>query len=505
MSNKAKRSVYNLITGFATQFVVMALGFVIPRLTLTNFGSETNGYMSLVAQIYSYIALLEAGLGMTVLQALYAPVASNDRKTISGIINAAKIYYRRVAVYYGIVVIAVSVILPLLVDSDLSFTEMALYFLFNGVGNVISFSVTAALTQLLLAEGKNYVASIITIVFHLFSQTVKIILLSIGLNIVFLQLCYTTIGLLQLLVYYIYYKKTYFWVDKKEKPLISRLKQRSAFFVQRVSDLVFSCTDVLLISVFCDLAMASVYAIYTLIYNALTTALSSVFSSVKFLLGQSYSESREKYVLIYKNFQKILCVTAFPLFSTAFVLTIPFIQLYTQGITDADYIDNVLPFMFCVNGLLTACKWVPLNLINISYHAKKTVGRSIAEAGINLGLSILLVPFFGIRGALIGTAVALIYRVIDMLFYTNKKILQMPIWYELKLYVVNFSVFFAIALVAPKIAFRIGNYWDFIVAGAICVTISFIIYLSANYITDIKNSNKLIKMLIKRRNKNERI
>ena len=39
---KVKRGIYNLIAAIVSQGIVMLLGFLIPRLTLVNYGSETN-------------------------------------------------------------------------------------------------------------------------------------------------------------------------------------------------------------------------------------------------------------------------------------------------------------------------------------------------------------------------------------------------------------------------------------------------------------------------------
>ena len=111
---KAKRSIYNLIAAFISQAITMTLGFIIPRLTLNGYGSEVNGLMTSVTQIYAYIGLLEAGLLTTSIQALYAPVAKGNRDEISGVVNAAKKYYRKIAVLYTIAVLLLSFVLPMI-------------------------------------------------------------------------------------------------------------------------------------------------------------------------------------------------------------------------------------------------------------------------------------------------------------------------------------------------------------------------------------------------------
>ena len=483
---KAKRSIYNLIAALVSQGVIMILGFIIPKLTLTNYGSETNGYMTMVSQVYAYIGLLEAGLSTAVVQALYAPVASNNKEEISSIINAAQKYYMKIARYYAIAVLATSIIVPLFINTSLSKIEMNIYFLLFGVSNVINFCFTAAMRPLLLAEGKNYVNSNITLIFHIVSQVAKIVLLMYGIDIVILQLVYSIINITQIAVYCFYFKRAYKWLDKKAPPNNKALRQRNAFFWQQINNLIFSCTDVMLLSFFCDLKVASVYAVYMLVFNSLSTVMSTITSSTQFILGQEYNSNRDRYVKVHRIYESFILTIAFFIFSVAVLLTIPFIRIYTSTVTDINYIDYLLPILFCVNGLLATCKGTSLCLINFSFHAKQTMNRTFFEAGLNLLISVVLVSRLGIRGVLIGTGVALLYRLIDTLFYSNRVILKTSIIPTAKLYTVNFVVFAIFIYISNMNLIVINNWGEFVLAGLVCSLICGTTYVFINIIINFK-------------------
>lgn len=53
----------NIITGFGGQLIAIALGLMVPRLFITSYGSDVNGLLSTITQIFTYMALLEAGIG----------------------------------------------------------------------------------------------------------------------------------------------------------------------------------------------------------------------------------------------------------------------------------------------------------------------------------------------------------------------------------------------------------------------------------------------------------
>ena len=74
-----RKSFLNITIGIGSQILAIALGIVIPRLFLKSFGSEMNGFLNSITQIFAYFSLLEAGVGAATLQALYGPLASKER------------------------------------------------------------------------------------------------------------------------------------------------------------------------------------------------------------------------------------------------------------------------------------------------------------------------------------------------------------------------------------------------------------------------------------------
>ena len=78
----AKKGAYNAFFGLMGQLITIALGVIIPRLVALSFGSEVNGLLNSITQIFVCFTLFEAGVGVASLQALYVPVANDDKKSI---------------------------------------------------------------------------------------------------------------------------------------------------------------------------------------------------------------------------------------------------------------------------------------------------------------------------------------------------------------------------------------------------------------------------------------
>ena len=69
--NKKSKLFKNVITGFGGQLIAIILGLIVPRFFIMSYGSDVNGLLSTITQIFTYMALLEAGIGPIIKNALF--------------------------------------------------------------------------------------------------------------------------------------------------------------------------------------------------------------------------------------------------------------------------------------------------------------------------------------------------------------------------------------------------------------------------------------------------
>lgn len=477
---KLKKGIYNLLCGVGTQIIILAMGIIVPRLILIGYGSEVNGLLNTVTQIYGYVALLEAGVGITTIQALYKPIAVKDKQAISELYVAAEKYYHRISFFYFICVVVLSFIGPFAIKSDLNKLDIAIVIFLHGLAGVINFYFAATFKQLLIAEGKNYISNMIVFAVQMLTYISKIILAVTQANIILIQVAYFLITIFQVVVYRTYFKRKYTWVDTNAISNKSALKQKNSFMIHQLVNTIFNSTDMIVLSTICGLASVSIYAVYNLVFSGLFNILNTLFTSLGFTLGQTYHEDKKRYIELHDSFESMYIALAFALISVCYLLILPFISLYTAGVNDIAYFDKELPLLFCMIQLLSAIRAVTSNLINIAQHAKQTISRAITEAVINLSISVIAASIIGIYGVLLGTIVALLYRSNDIIIYANKKILKRSPKRAYMTVVLNFAMFFCVVAIEKIVNIKIYNYIDFIMYGVVLTPLMLLIYISAN-------------------------
>ena len=481
---KKSKNVKNIITGFGGQLVVIILGLIVPRFFIMSYGSDVNGLLSTITQIFTYMALLEAGIGQAAKNLLYKPFQEKDKEGISEISSIAKTYFRRFTLLYGIGVIAIALILPLVLKTNVDSVTVALMILFEGMSGVISFYFIEIPTIIIGVDGKSYVNNSINLLNKIIGYAVKIIMAVLGLNIVLLQFVFFLVAVAKVFFYQIYFRKHYSWIKYKKTGKEVKLKDRNSYIITEICWTIFSSTDMIVLSTFLCTQLSSVYGIYNMIFTNVSLLVNAIYTSINYLLGYSYHESIEKYSYVHDSFNSIFLGLMTILMSVCYCLTIPFVTLYTHGVTDVNYIYKSLPIMFCLIQLISWSRYVSGNLTGVAGYAKQTSYISLIEAITNLSLSIFFVKKFGIVGVTLATVIALPVKVIWCTYVADKKVMKRSYWKSISIIGVNFLFFFGVVFLSRLYQPTINSYSKFFMWGLILTVVLGIAGMGLNFLVN---------------------
>lgn len=466
-----KKGFLNIFYGIIGQIITICMGIIIPKLVLDNFGSEINGLLNTTSQIFACFSLLEAGVGVASLQALYSPVATEDKKAIESIVVATHYFYRKTGLMYAIAVIVLALVYPLLVSSTISYWMIVSIILFGGLGNCINFFYQAKYKILMQAEGYTYICTNITTIITILTNVVKAALLLMGFDVLAIQISYFIITILQMLIYGVYIKKNYSWIDFSAAPNNVAISQRGSTLIHQIAGLIFSNTDTLLLTLLTqDLKIASVYTMYNMVVTMTTTMIQQIEAGFSFRLGQLYNTDKEQYYPLHHIFEILYLILVFSALTCVYIFILPFMRIYTSGTNDINYINKWYPLFFVLSPLVSFVRTAVSNLINYAGHFKETQNRAIIEVVINIVVSVIGILKFGILGALLGTIVASLYRTNDMILYAYKYLLNDKPWKTYKRWISCLGLFLVVVLIAD-IDNSIFCTYPRIIAGTVIVGI----------------------------------
>lgn len=494
-----KKGVYNIVFGIIGQVLTVLFAIIVPKVIIIGYGSSVNGLLSTINQLFVYLSLFEAGVGTATLQALYKPLTENNQGKINSVLAATHKYYIRTSKLYFAALVLFSVLYPCIIKrGSISYLMAALLIFFGGLGNVVNFMFQGKYKILLQAEGKSYVVTNITTIISVLINLSKIILIKSGFDVLAVQIVFFVFNVLQMVLFEGYIRLKYKWIDLTVSPDEEAISQKNSVLVHQISTLIFSNTDMIILSIINGLKAVSLYTVYNYIYTTVLNLFSTINNGLVFYLGQTYHSDRKRFVQIYRLYEFDIMTVGYYMFTVIGILTLPFMKLYTSGMTDYNYINVWLPPLFVSVQFLSIARFAANNLVNIAGHFKKTQNRAILETAINIVLSVAFAFKFGIYGILFGTIAALLYRTNDFLIYSNRVILNESSWPSYRVWLTNTAVAAGCFAYFYNHIDLCRSYYQLVVTGIIYSLIILLIFIAGNLILNF-NMMKANLSLIKNR------
>lgn len=482
-----KKGLLNISYGVLGQLILIAFAFINSKLVIENYGSAINGLLHSVSQLFAYLSLLEAGVGAATVQALYKPVANNDRFEISAIISATSHFYKKTGIFYFLGVSFIAILYPIFVNTGLPYFFVLGIVLFGGAGGSISFFYQGKYMLLMQAEGFSYVNTRIDIIVNILTNLIKAFLLFYGLNVLIIQLSYLILSVVKALIYHMYIHKHYKNIDLSVKPNFQAIAQKKAAFIHQLSYLVFNSTDIVLLTLLTqDLKIVSVYSLYSSYVTMLLQTVQNISYGYSFKLGQIFATDKEKYNELFHVFEIIYMTLVFSMMSTLYLVLIPFMRIYTRNVTDINYINTLYPLLFVLIPLLTHGRTAESSTIAYAGHYDKTKKYSIIETIINLTITIIGILAWGIFGALLGTIIASIYRTINIIWYSYKHFISGSVWKTIKRWIACFISFSMIVLLNSYNHFVLSSYGQVILLAIVSGIVLLLYYSLLQWIINRK-------------------
>ncbi len=471
---RGKKALLNSAASLLLEFVSVVCGFIVPRLIIGTYGSDVNALTSSITQFLSYIALVEAGVGGVIRAALYKPLADNNRSEISSIIVATEKFFRRIALVFVAYTVVLSGVFPVLVNKDFDRLFTSALVLIIALSTFAQYYFGVTYSVLVQADQRRYVTSFLQIGTIILNAVMVVIFIRLGASIHILKLATSLIYVLRPVILNIYVRKKYS-IDKSAVPDDKAVEQRwdglghhIAYFVNLNTDVVI-LTVVAKLSQTLALAEVSVYTVYYSVVNGIMKVASSLSSGVEAALGnmlakKEYDNLNKKFNLY--EFASFTLVTF--LFTCAGLLIVPFMKVYMRGVTDADYIRPVFGYVLVLANAMYSIRIPYHSVVYAAGHYKQTRNGAFAEAGINIAVSAILVPFYGIVGVAVGTLVAMTFRTIQYVFYLSKNILNRKIGFFFKRMAVSLLIAAASTTITYFVPdFGMKSYIDWIIYACI--------------------------------------
>lgn len=477
---RTRKLAWNTIASLLFQITSLICGFILPRLILHNYGSEVNGLVNSITQFLQVIVLLEFGIGAVIQSTLYKPLAENDEVLVSKIIASGNKFFTRIAQILLVYVIVLTIVYPNISNQKFGYLYTTALIIAMSISSFAQYYFGIIDRILLTADQKGYIQYIAQIITLIVNTILCVILIMLGSSIHVVKLVTSIIFLVRPLVLRIYVNRHY-KIDRKIEYKHEPIQQKWNGVAQHVAYYVLEGTDNIILTIFSTLSDVSIYSIYNLIMLGVKNLFISMTSGIQAVMGEMWAKQELKELSSF--FGKIewaihLAVTL--IFGCTLMLIVPFVKVYTLGITDVNYNVPIFAVVLTWANAIHCLRLPYKVLILAGGHYKQTQHNYIIAASLNLSISIILVMKWGLVGVAIGTLIAMSYQTIWMAYYDSKNLINWPFRNFLKQICVD-TVTVLLGVVLTK-GMEIGKIsyssWTILAIKTVCVWMSVVLIVN---------------------------
>ena len=317
-----------------SQFALLILGFFSQRAMNLYMGAELVGMNGVISNVINILSVTELGISTAIVYHLYGALARKDEAEIASLMNL----YRKAYHVFAVLVFAAGMaVLPFIhlfmKNNSYSLSYIRVLYAMWLVRTVLSYLLTYR-KSLLIADQKEYIASITGLILNVVSYLAIILLVTWEQNYL-LALGIGTVTEVVLNIWISWYvaeevpffapaekEKEHFFSDEKN----CKRSEKPVYF-QNFRKMLY-CTDNLIISGFIGVGTVGRYANYCMITQAISNILTILANTIQPTVGDYFTEKNRQ-----RNYE-ILRQLTFGFFCIASVVSVGLFSLITPFVRD---------------------------------------------------------------------------------------------------------------------------------------------------------------------------
>ena len=416
VASRTRLATRNVIATLIVSILIFPLQFINRYYMVRYLGVTYLGITSLYSNILSVLSLADLGIGTAIIFMMYRPLAENNRRKITILMRYYRTIYRIIAIIIFMLGIFVVPFFKIFLHSSINYPHVYIIFFVYLMGTVTSYLFSYN-QSLLYADQQNRIYSWIHLVVCYVMMIIQIVTVKLFKGPILYAILYVFTSFVTNLFVSLYVNRRYKLDYKKYREKLSYEELKELFsnvvgnMFLRMSGVIVTGTDSMLLSAFTNVVQVGFYANYLTITNVIQQLMTKVIGASTGSIG-NYSieqDSSEAEKLFYKLQFLNFIILNFACLSIMF-LSRDVITIWLGG-------KYVLPrldiFLITLSFYFMNYRMLGWNFVAVYGLAKYMKLFSVNEVIINFVASFVFLKFMhlGIAGVVLGTICSTILTV----------------------------------------------------------------------------------------------
>ena len=386
--------------------LTLLLAFFSRKIFLDCLGAEFIGLTGMLMNIMDFLSVAELGIGTSIVYFLYKPLQENNHEKINEVMSMLAFLYRYIGALIGITGIVVSLFFPWWFNNLTTGLPLVYFAFYSFLGSSVAGYIFNYKQLLVNANQKQYLVNSYFQTIGIVQSIAQIILAYYYRNLwlwVIVGLVFTIIGII---IFNYRIQRIYPWLNidlKKGHENLNKypevLKKTRQIFVQKIKDFILYRSDEIMVGMFVSVVKVAFYGNYTIIINKLNYFVNILSEGLSAGIGNLLAEGDENNIM--KVFWELTAARFLILGIIIFSLLL-FFQPFISCWLGTEYqLSDVIVYLLIFN-LFIRYQTAAVYIYAGSAGLYSDVWAAWTELIINISVTLLLAPTYGIAGILLG-------------------------------------------------------------------------------------------------------
>jgi len=497
--SKTKQTFKLMLISAINLLVTSVLSLIHGRVVLTSIGSDYNGLNSIVAQFIMIITLAEGGFTTASLVALFKPSKNDDLEEVNNVLGETARQFKKIGVTALVIAIFFSVGYALFIHTNIAYFEIVMILLISSLTSIVSIVFLTRYRLLFQLIQKEHIYTCFLLCFNAFSSVGSAVIIYYSHSVIFAKLFQFLCIAICALVVGFFVSRTYQEYSYKTWDKTKRVKGTGDVLITKIVGVMHTSSSTLFLSIFANTLITSVYSVYYNVVHIISSVVNISITSTQNALGKTIHEQNEqKTKNIFLNLELIVLMVLTVLLIPTWVLIVPFVNIYTAGVTDVVYTNYPLAALLILS-IFFQLAHIPSGLM-IYLSGQFKVAKKIQTVGLVVLLtsSIVMGFYWDLYGILFARLLCDLVLAAMEIYYAHKKaemLKQFSTYFG-----INFALLIGVTLLLYPIGLIVsGSVLRFCIVGGVILFISALMVLSVNALlfrSDIKELFTRLKQLL---------
>ena len=410
MGERVHRSLMNIKVGVIFYILSLFLAFFSRRIFLDCLGAEFIGLTGMLSNIMDFLSVAELGIGTSIVFFLYKPLQEDNHEKINEVMSMLAFLYRCIGVFIGTIGIIISFFFPWWFGNLTTGLPLVYFAFYSFLGSSMAGYIFNYKQLLVSANQKQYLVNSYFQTIGIVQSITQILLAYYYKNLwlwVVVGLVFTIIGII---IFNYRIQQLYPWLSinlKKGRENLKKypevLKKTRQIFIQKIKDFILYQSDEILVGTFVSVITVAFYGNYSIIINKINFLVNILSEGLSAGVGNLLAEGNEHNIM--KIFWELTAARFLILGIIIFSLLL-FFQPFIGCWLGTDYkLSDIIVYLIIFNLFIryqTAAVYIYLGSAGLF----SDVWTAWTELIVNISVTLLLAPSYGIAGILLGKIIS---------------------------------------------------------------------------------------------------